>query len=154
MGRNAANLPRFVEQGVPIVPTLINIATFPAIAAQADAKYPRYAAHMRSLWERRSERVLEAFEAGVNIYAGTDAGSVIKHGRIVDEVQALHSAGLPAAAALDAAAWAARTWLDADSISEGASADVLVCAGDPRKDLDILRQLSRIVLRGEVVCGK
>ena len=58
------HLPRFVEQGVPIVPTLINIATFPDIAAQAEAKFPRYAAHMRSLWERRAERILEAFEAG------------------------------------------------------------------------------------------
>ena len=47
---------RFVEQGVPIVPTLINIATFPDIAARAEAKFPRYAAHMRSLWERRAER--------------------------------------------------------------------------------------------------
>ncbi len=105
------HLPRFVEQGVPIVPTLINIATFPDIAAQAEAKFPRYAAHMRALWERRAERVLAAFEAGVTIYAGTDAGSVIKHGRIVDELQALHAAGLPAAAALDAGAWAARDWL-------------------------------------------
>ena len=120
------HLPRFVEQGVPIVPTLINIATFPDIAARAEAKFPRYAAHMRSLWERRAERILEAHEAGVAIYAGTDAGSVISHGRIVDEIQALHAAGLPAAAALDAASWSARTWLGAESIGEGASADVLV----------------------------
>ncbi len=119
------HLPRFVEQGVPIVPTLINIATFPDIADRAEAKFPRYAAHMRSLWERRAERILEAFEAGVAIYAGTDAGSVISHGRIVDEIQALHAAGLPAAAALDAACWSARTWLGADGIAEGASADVL-----------------------------
>ena len=34
------HLPRFVEQGVPIVPTLINIATFPDIAAQADGQVP------------------------------------------------------------------------------------------------------------------
>ena len=91
----------------PIVPTLINIATFPDIAAQAQEKFPRYAAHMLGLWERRAERILEAYEAGVAIYAGTDAGSVIQHGRIADEIQALHAAGLPAAAALDAAAWAA-----------------------------------------------
>ena len=93
------HLPRFVEQEVPIVPTLVNIATFPDIAAQALPKFPRYAAHMRSLWERREERVLEAFEAGVRIYAGTDAGSVIRHGRIGDEILALHAAGLPMASA-------------------------------------------------------
>ena len=145
------HLPRFVEQGVPIVPTLINIATFPDIAAQAEAKFPRYAAHMRSLWERRAERVREAFDAGVTIYAGTDAGSVIHHGRIVDELEALHAAGLPAAAALDAGAWAARAWLGADSITEGASADLLVCAEDPRSQLATLRNLRSIVLRGEIV---
>lgn len=145
------HLPRFVEQGVPIVPTLINIATFPDIAAQADARFPRYAAHMRSLWERRSERILEAYAAGVTIFAGTDAGSVIGHGRIADEIQALHQAGLPAHAALDAGAWAARSWLGAGSISEGASADVLVCAEDPRENLGTLRRLSGIVLRGKVI---
>jgi imidazolonepropionase-like amidohydrolase len=145
------HLPRFAEQGVPIVPTLINIATFPDIAAQADAKFPRYAAHMRALWDRRAERVLEAFEAGVTIYAGTDAGSVIAHGRIVDEILALHDAGLPARTALDAGAWGARAWLGADAISEGAGADVLVCAEDPRENLGTLRELTHIVLRGQLI---
>jgi imidazolonepropionase-like amidohydrolase len=145
------HLPRFVDQGVPIVPTLINIATFPAIAAQADAKFPRYAAHMRSLWERRAERILEAFEAGVTIFAGTDAGSVIKHGRIADEIQALHAAGLPARSALDAGAWAARAWLGAGALTEGASADVLVCAEDPRSNLATLQKLRQIVLRGKLL---
>ncbi|QCB97240.1 amidohydrolase [Arthrobacter sp. PAMC25564] len=145
------HLPRFVEQGVPIVPTLINIATFPEIAAQAEAKFPRYAAHMRGLWERRSERILEAFEAGVSIYAGTDAGSVIRHGRIADEIQALHAAGLPARAALDAGAWAARAWLGAEAIVEGAGADVLVCAEDPRARLGTLDGPRHIVLRGELI---
>ena len=105
---------------------------------------------MRSLWERRAERVLEAHEAGVDIYAGTDAGSVIRHGRIVDEIQALHAAGLTAAAALDAASWSARTWLGADGIAEGASADVLVCAEDPRRDLATLADLRHLVLRGSL----
>ena len=142
------HLPRFVEQRVPIVPTLINIATFPEIADRAEAKFPRYAAHMRALWQRRNERILEAYEAGVTIYAGTDAGSVIGHGRIVDEIQALHAAGLPASAALDAASWAAREWLGADGIAEGASADVVVCGQDPRISPATLRGLKHIILRG------
>jgi imidazolonepropionase-like amidohydrolase len=84
----------------------------------------------------------------VKIYAGTDAGSVISHGRIVDEIQALHAAGLPAADALNAASWSVRTWLGADSIGEGASADVLVTAEDPRSNPATLRQIRHIVLRG------
>jgi imidazolonepropionase-like amidohydrolase len=143
------HIPRFVEQRVPIVPTLINVAMFPEIADRAEAKFPLYAAHMRALWQRRSERVLEAFEAGVPIYAGTDAGSVISHGRIVDEIHALHAAGLPATAALGAASWAAREWLGADGIAEGASADVVLCEQDPRTSPATLRALKHIILRGQ-----
>jgi imidazolonepropionase-like amidohydrolase len=146
------HLPRLAGQGVPIVPTLINVNTFPDIARQAETKFPRYAAHMRALWERRAERVLEAFEAGVTIYAGTDAGSVIRHGRIADEILALHRAGLPPAAALDAACWGARAWLGAVSLSEGASADVVVCLEDPRRVPSTVAALQNVVLRGEVVC--
>lgn len=145
------HLPRLVEQQVPIVPTLINIDTFPGIAARADAKYPVYAAHMRALWSRRHERVREAFDAGVRIFAGTDAGSTIAHGRIADEILELGRAGLPAAAALDAATWGARQWLGVDGLAEGASADVVLCDGDPRRDLERIRDLKHIVLRGNVI---
>ncbi|HEU4667625.1 MAG TPA: amidohydrolase family protein [Arthrobacter sp.] len=145
------HIPRFVEQRVPIVPTLVNIATFPDIAAQADPKFPKYAAHMRALWERREERVLEAYEAGVRIYAGTDAGSVIRHGRIADEILALYAAGLPMAAALDAACWSARTWLGAAGIAEGARADVVLCREDPRQVPDTIRDLAHVVLGGRMV---
>lgn len=145
------HLPRFVEQGVPIVPTLINIATFPDIAEQADAKFPRYAAHMRALWERRLERVAEAHSAGVRIFAGTDAGSVVRHGRIADEILALHGAGLPMPAALDAACWAARTWLGADNLEEGARADVVVCREDPRTTPETIRALEHVVLGGRII---
>jgi imidazolonepropionase-like amidohydrolase len=145
------HVPRLVEQGVPIVPTLINIATFPDIARQAEPKFPRYAAHIRALWERRAERVLEAFEAGVRIYAGTDAGSVIRHGRITDEILALHGAGLPMASALDAACWGAREWLGADVLAEGAPADVVVCREDPRKLLSTVSKVQHVVLDGHVI---
>ena len=145
------HLPRFAEQGVPIVPTLINIATFPDIAAQAEPKFPRYAAHMRALWERRAQRVAEAFEAGVKIYAGTDAGSVIRHGRIGDEILALHHAGLPVTAALDAACWGAREWLGAEALNEGARADVVLCTEDPRQVPETVQRLAHVVLAGRVV---
>ncbi|WP_457950489.1 amidohydrolase family protein [Pseudarthrobacter sp. alpha12b] len=145
------HLPRFAEQGVPIVPTLINIATFPDIAAQAEPKFPRYAAHMRALWERRRERVAEAHAAGVRLFAGTDAGSVIRHGRIADEILALHGAGLPMDAALDSACWAARAWLGADGLEEGARADVVVCREDPRALPETITALEHVVLRGRII---
>lgn len=145
------HIPRFVEQGVPIVPTLVNIATFPDIAQQARPKFPRYADHMMALWERRLERVGEAYRAGVTIFAGTDAGSVIRHGRIGDEILALHSAGLPMRAALDAACWAARAWLGAAGLQEGARADVVLFRDDPREVPSTLTEPAHVVLGGRPI---
>lgn len=61
-------------RGVALVPTMINLATFPDIARAAEAKYPRYASHMRALFEGHLPMLRAAREAGVAIYAGTDAG--------------------------------------------------------------------------------
>ena len=140
------------ERGVPLVPTLINIETFPQIAAAGEAKFPVYAAHMRALHARRHETFRAALAAGVQLYAGTDAGGALAHGRIVDEIEALAEVG-GAEFALGAASWRARAWLGADGIVEGASADLVVYAADPREDLSVLREPTLVVLRGRVVRG-
>lgn len=136
--------------GTALVPTLINIETFPGIAAQA-TKYPRYAAHMRELHARATSMVAAAVEAGVPVYAGTDAGGGIAHGRIVDEIMALHGAGMAAEQALAAASWSARDWLGWSALADGSAADLLAYDDDPRLDLTVLRNPARIVLRGRVI---
>ncbi|WP_424188594.1 amidohydrolase family protein [Actinokineospora sp. G85] len=138
------------ERGTALVPTVINIENFPGIAAKA-TKYPAYAAHMRALHARVDSMVREAVEAGVPVYAGTDAGGGIKHGRIVDEIAALHEAGMSAEQALGAGSWAARSWLGYSGLTEGSPADVLAFDTDPRADLRVLRAPRRIILRGRVV---
>ncbi|RJQ74335.1 amidohydrolase family protein [Pseudonocardiaceae bacterium YIM PH 21723] len=140
-----------VAQDIALVPTLINIVeNFPGIADQA-AKYPVYAAHMRALHERVDRTIGAAHEAGVRVYAGTDAGGMIRHGRIADEIVSLHRAGLSSADALAAGSWAARNWLGADDLGHGAPADLVCYTEDPGKDLNVLRVPARIVLRGKVV---
>jgi imidazolonepropionase-like amidohydrolase len=138
------------ERGVGLVPTLVNVANFPAIADQA-TRFPAFAEHLRRLHATSAKRVTEAYEAGVPIYAGTDAGGSIAHGRIVDEVVALHRAGLPAEVALGAASWRARHWLGRALLDEGAAADLVVYAEDPRKNLNTLHEPQRVVLRGQIV---
>ncbi|WP_422933444.1 amidohydrolase family protein [Sinomonas sp. P47F7] len=145
------HVPRLVEQGVPIVPTLVNVATFPDIAARGEAKFPAYAAHMRSLWERRRERVAEAHAAGVRVYAGTDAGTVIAHGRLAEEIALLAEAGLGAEAALDAACWSAREWLGAPGIAEGDPADLLALDADPRRNVTTLARPCHVLRAGREV---
>jgi imidazolonepropionase-like amidohydrolase len=134
-----------------VVPTLVNVENFPGFAAAGEKRFPSYASTMRRLYATSGAVVRAAFEAGVPVFAGTDAGGGIRHGVIADEVRALHGAGLPAEAALAAASWAARQWLGLPCIEEGAPADVVVYDRDPRADLDTLQRPQRMVLRGRVV---
>ncbi|WP_209707989.1 amidohydrolase family protein [Crossiella equi] len=135
------------RRGTALVPTLINIETFPGIAAKA-GKYPRYAEHMLDLHARMDTTVAKAIEAGIPVYAGTDAGGGIKHGRIADEITALHRVGMTTTQALGAASWDARTWLGRPGLAEGAPADLVVYAEDPRTDLGVLRSPELVVLGG------
>lgn len=138
---------QMLTHGTALVPTLINIENFPSIADGA-SKYPRYAAHMRDLHARVGVTVRSAIEAEVSVYAGTDAGGGIRHGRVVDEVLSLHATGMSAHDALGAACWDARTWLGAANLEHGASADLLVYDSDPRADLAALRHPAHLLLRG------
>jgi imidazolonepropionase-like amidohydrolase len=144
----------FVDRGVAIVPTLINIATFLDIAAGAEAKFPGYAEHMRDLHERRYQTIGAAHEAGIPIYCGTDAGGSLAHGLAGDEVAELTKAGLTNEEALDAACWGARSWLGRPALEEGADADLVVYPADPRKDVGVLVDPQAVVLRGRVVSSK
>nr|WP_232794238.1 MULTISPECIES: amidohydrolase family protein [Pseudofrankia] len=143
----------FAARGIAIVPTLVNIATFPGIAADAEAKYPRYAQHMRALHARRFETVGAAYDAGIPIYVGTDAGGSLPHGLVAAEIAELVRAGLPPEAALDAATWSARAWLGFPALEEGAPADLVVYPDDPRADIAVLAAPDLIILRGHPVAG-
>ena len=137
------------ERQVAVVPTLVNIARFPEIA-DLGHRFPTYADHMRALHRTVGDRVRAAHEAGVPVFAGTDAGSEIVHGRIADEVIALHEAGLSPADALAAGSWRARSWLGvAPGLEEGSTASFVAYPSDPH-ELAVLRHPSHVVLRGHV----
>ncbi|GHE10116.1 amidohydrolase family protein [Klenkia taihuensis] len=138
-------------RGTAVVPTLVNVENFPGFAAAGEAKFPAYASTMRRLYASSGAVVRAAYEAGVPVFAGTDAGGGIDHGTIGEEVRALHAAGLPREAALAAASWAAREWLGLPGLVEGAPADLVVYDADPRADLDALARPQLTLLRGRVV---
>ena len=126
--------------------------TSPSTPRPARSRFPAYAATIRDLHARRRETIMSAHEAGVPIYAGTDAGGVLPHGGIAGEVLELAAYGFSAADALGAASWRAREWLgwNAD-LEEGAPADFVVLDADPLEDLSVLRTPARVVLRGRIV---
>ncbi|MDZ4232712.1 MAG: amidohydrolase family protein [Dietzia sp.] len=137
-----------VEYGTALVPTLINIENFPEIATAAASRYPRYEQHMRALHATCAARIGAAREAGVPIYAGTDAGSAVAHGRIGEEVEALKGIGMTPTEALGAACWDARQWLRRPAFEHGASADFVCYSDDPRGGAAILADPALVVLRG------
>jgi imidazolonepropionase-like amidohydrolase len=144
---------QMARRGVAVVPTLLNIDNFPTYAAQGEEKFPLYARHMRTLHAGARRNAAEAFEAGVPVYAGTDAGGVLPHGLLAREVVALAEAGIPAADAVAAGSWAARDFLlgGGGVLGPGDSADLVVLRADPRRDPRVLLDPLLVVLRGRVV---
>ncbi len=138
--------------GTALVPTAVQLNNFPDYADAGRARFPAYADHMLDLHARRRDTIMAAYDAGVPIFAGTDAGGVLPHGGIADEVAELAAYGMPADYALGAASWRAREWLGWNaSLDEGAPADFVVYPRDPVQDLSVLREPAVVVLRGRVV---
>ena len=139
-------------RGVALVPTVKQLNNFPTYAAAGEPRFPTYAEHMRELFARRKQTIRAAYEAGVPIYAGTDAGGVLPHGLIAAEVVELTEYGLSAVDALGAASWRAREWLGVPGqLQEGDPADFVVYAEDPLENLQVLHHPQRIVLRGRII---
>lgn len=135
---------------IALVPTMTNIETFGAIADRA-TKFPAYADHMRRLQAGFPAVVAAAYEAGVPIYVGTDAGGGVAHGLAAHEMLRLHAAGMSTVDVLGAGSWTARNWLGLQGLEHRAPADLVVYDADPRVDLRILLDPSRIILRGRVI---
>jgi len=150
-GLEPDSIDAFARQGIAIVPTLVNIATFPAIAEPAREKFPAYHRHMLELHARRHTTIGQAHDAGIPVFVGTDAGGSLRHGLVVEEIHELAAAGLSTVEALAAGTWAARSWLGRPGLDEGEDADLLVLEEDPRLGVGTLRTPRAIVLRGRVV---
>lgn len=152
-GLDPDQIEEVARRGIPVTPTLLQLANFEAIAARAD-RYPVYAAHMRRMYARRHRHVRDLYDAGVTLLVGTDAGGTIAHGRLPQEVAELVRAGVPARDAVAAASWRTRAYLGRPGIEEGAPADVVVYPADPRVDVGVLAHPTAVVLRGVVVAAR
>lgn len=150
-GMTEAQILRARDFGVPVTPTLLQIAQFERIATQGELKFPEYSRRMRAMYAARFEQVRMFWELGVQILVGTDAGGTIGHGAIAQECAELVRAGLPAAEVLANASWRAREYLRVPGIEEGASADIVGYSGDPRTDIGQLTSPTHVILRGAII---
>ena len=104
---------------------------------------------------RGEKNLLRAYRAGVTLVTGSDAGNpLVIHGPTVQqEMELWVQAGIPAAAALQAATYNAARLLRADnrigSIEAGREANLLLVDGDPVSDISATERISLVVYKGE-----
>jgi imidazolonepropionase-like amidohydrolase len=141
-----------VAHGTALVPTVMQTAKFPEYAEAGRERFPAYSQTIEELYAARRDVLMQAYDAGVPLYAGSDGGGVARHGNIAGEVIALAEMGLPTVDALAAASWKARGWLGWNpTLAEGAPADFVVYSRNPLDDLSVLLEPSCVVLRGNIV---
>jgi len=145
----------FVDSGAYYVPTLSTVNGYiERLAANAEAYEP----DVRTKIEWRigiTGKSLEILYArGVRIAFGTDAG-VSKHGRNADEFELMVKFGMPPAEAIRAATVNAADLLglsaEVGTLEPGKSADLIAVKGDPLKDVNVLKQVDFVMVRGDIV---
>jgi imidazolonepropionase-like amidohydrolase len=137
---------RMAERDAFLVPTLTVLNELGDPAVMGQLLYEK-AVHWR---EAAGEAVPMAVKAGVRIATGTDAGLGIRHGQNLIELAHLVNAGLsPMDAIVAGTATAADVCGLGDQIGTlepGKRADLVVAAGNPLDDIDLLADAGNITL--------
>ena len=126
-----------------------------AMLRQSGAENAGRAAGLRQLLKLEADNLKRAYEAGVTLVTGSDAGNMLVfHGPTIHHELALWvAAGIPPAAALQAATSNAARLLRAQSriglVAAGHDADLLVVDGNPLTDIAALERISLVVFKGE-----
>ena len=143
---------------IPVSPLLQEIAPPEKLKALIPSGEQRPAsAQGEELYANAAANLLAAWQAGVTLIAGSDAGNpTIIHGPTMQrELTLWVEAGVPSTVALQAATGQAAKLLRADDriglIAAGKQASFLVVDGDPVADIHALERIAEVVYRGEIV---
>ena len=141
------------EKGTWYVPT-ITAGVFVGEKAREPGYYPEIVRPKALAVGPQIQRTFgRAWRAGVPIAFGTDAG-VFLHGDNGREFELMVEAGMPAAAALQAATRNAAQLLgeaeSLGSLAAGKHADIVAVAGDPAADIGLMRRVDFVMKAGVV----
>ena len=145
----------FVASGAYYVPTLSTVNGYiERLEANPDAYEPDVRAKIEWRIGITGKSLEILYPKGVPIAFGTDAG-VSKHGRNADEFELMVRFGMPPMEAIKAATVNAADLLGitetAGTLEPGKSADIIAVKGDPVADVKLLKSVSFVMARGEVV---
>ena len=146
-----------LEHGTFLVPTLLAPIAVVEIA-EATASMPEYGVRKaREIIEIHGESISKAYQAGVSIAMGTDAG-VMPHGTNLRELGLMRSVGMSAMDTIVATTKVAAEclgWQDkVGTVEAGKLADVIVTKTDPLanvKSLEDVNNIGLVVKDGRVV---
>lgn len=149
-----ASLKLFKQAGAYYVPTLSTVNGYlERLAANPNAYPPDVLAKVKWRIEVTGKSLEKAYPAGVKIAFGTDAG-VSKHGRNADEFELMVKHGMSPTAAIEAATVNASKLLGVDAevgtLEPGKAADIIAVAGDPTRDVTVLKSV-RFVMKAGIV---
>jgi imidazolonepropionase-like amidohydrolase len=144
----------FKRGGAWYVPTLSTVNGYlERIAANPNAYAPEVRAKIDWRIGITGKALQKAVPAGVRIAFGTDAG-VSKHGRNADEFELMVRHGMTPTAALEAATVGAADLLglagEIGTIEPGKRADIIAVAGDPIRDVTVLKRVPFVMAAGKV----
>jgi imidazolonepropionase-like amidohydrolase/ABC-type multidrug transport system permease subunit len=111
--------------------------------------------NLHSSLAQGQQNLLRAYEAGVPLVTGSDAGNpLIMHGPTIQhELQLWVKAGIPPKVALQAATYNAACLLRAQDriglVQKGHDADLLLVDGDPLQDIEATERISLVIYEGE-----
>ncbi|MEZ4941689.1 MAG: amidohydrolase family protein [Saprospiraceae bacterium] len=143
----------FKKHGTYLVPT-ITAGKSTADSAAIPGYYPEMVtAKALVVGPHIQNTFAKAYQAGVKIAFGTDAG-VFPHGKNWIEFVYMHEAGMPALAAIKAATWYAADLLGTTdimgAIETGKLADIIAVEGNPVDDIYSMGRV-KFVMKGGVV---
>ena len=151
-GMTREQLARAAVLGVPVVPTLLQVANFESFAAQGEAKFPRYASRMRA--HVRAALRAGATRCGRRVCSCSPAPTPAERwatASLPAECAELAHAGIPRSTSLPRP-HGARARFSASTASRRARARTSwSIRRDPREDISVLAHPSAIILRGERV---
>jgi imidazolonepropionase-like amidohydrolase len=139
---DADQLAQLAQRGGAWTPTLWTVVG--AVEPIAASQLP-IAGYVREVLARLRELVPLAVQLGVTVLAGSDEAP---HGALTREIARLHEFGLSARDAIAAASTVPRAYLGFPGFENGAPADVVTFASDPRAQLDVLARPAAIVFNG------
>ena len=145
-GLDATLIEEMARRGIAWTPTLTIDTSMLEMAAGARGYAPNAAVDrwLREAVERIEPLVVRARRLGVALLAGTDGLEPVTR-----EVARLQRAGLEPTDALATASSGARETLGEPGLEDGAPADLVWFANDPRESPELLERPDLVLLRGE-----